>query len=232
MGRYRFGDKFTLSGTYTWSELEGNINGETAGSGPVPLSPNVHPEYKAFANNLLSGPLLADQTHKFRIWGIYDIINNENHALSVSLLQNFFSGTPYSAVGDINNQQYVNNPGYFDPPDNVDYFFSPRGAFETDDITRTDLGFNYSFRWNAWGKSMEVFIQPEVINLFNEDGVEVVNSSVDTEDNTAGLARFNPFTETPVEGVHWEKGVNFGMPLDEDDFQQPRLYRVSIGFRF
>ena len=43
------------------------------------------------------------------------------------------------------------------------------GAFETDDITRTDLGLNYSFRWNAFGKSMEIFIQPEVINLFNED---------------------------------------------------------------
>ena len=233
MGRYRFGDKFTLAGTYTWSELEGNINGETAGSGPVPLSPNAFPEYKDFPQNLPSGPLLADQTHKFRIWGIYDVINNENHALSVSLLQNYFSGQPYSAAGDINNLDFVtNDPGYFDPPDTVDYFFSARGAFETDDITRTDLGLNYSFRWNAFGKSMEVFIQPEVINLFNEDGIEIVNSSVETENNDSDLSQFNPFTETPVEGVHWNKGVNFGQPLDEDDYQQPRIYRVSVGFRF
>ncbi len=231
MGRYRFGDKFTLAGTYTWSELEGNINGETAGSGPTPLSPAVYPEYKAFPQNNPVGPLLADQTHKFRIWGIYDLINNENHALSLSLLQNFFSGQPYSAAGNIDNRSFVNNPGYFNPPSTVNYFFGPRGRFETDDITRTDLGLNYAFRWNAFGKSMEVFIQPEVINLFNEDGIEIVNSSVDTEDN-ANLALFNPFTDTPVEGVNWDKGVNFGQPLDEDDYQQPRIYRVSIGFRF
>ena len=231
MGRYRFGDRFTLAGTYTWSELEGNINGETSGSGPVPLSPNAFPEYKAFPENNPVGPLLADQTHKLRIWAIYDLLESEHHSLSVSLLQNYFSGTPYSAAGDIDNRSFVNNPGYFRPPSTVDYFFSPRGAFETDDITRTDLGLNYAFKWNAFGKSMEVFVQPEVINLFNEDGVEIVNSSIDTEDN-ADLALFNPFTETPVEGVHWARGVNFGQPLNESDYQQPRLYRVSIGFRF
>ncbi len=232
MGRYRFGDKFTLSGTYTWSELEGNINGETSGSGPVPSSPNAFPEYKDTAWNSPVGKLLADQTHKLRLWGIYDVIQNDHHSLSLSIMQNFFSGQPYSASGLINNQSFVtNDPGYFDPPDNVTYFFSPRGAFETDDITRTDLGLNYSFRWNAFGKSIEVFVQPEVINLFNEDGIEIVDSDIDTEDDS-NLALFNPFTETPVEGVHWVKGVDFGQPTDEDDYQQPRIYRVSIGFRF
>jgi hypothetical protein len=114
----------------------------------------------------------------------------------------------------------------------VNYYFTPRGALETSDITRTDLGLNYAFKWNAFGKSMEVFVQPEVINLFNEDGVEIVNQSVDTADNDGSLSEFNPFTETPVEGVHWARGVNFGMPVSETDYQQPRLYRVSIGFRF
>ena len=231
MARYRFGDRFTLAGTYTWSELEGNINGETAGSGPVSVSPNAYPEYSDNAWSLPVGPLLADQEHKLRVWGIYDLVDNEHHSLSVSLLQNYFSGTPYSAAGAIDTRSFVTNPGYVNPPATQTYFFSPRGAFQTDNITRTDIGLNYSFRWNAFGKSMEVFVQPEMINVFNEDGVEIVNSSIDTEDN-ANLALFNPFTETPVEGVHWEKGVNFGQPLDEDDYQQPRTFRVSIGFRF
>ena len=43
---------------------------------------------------------------------------------------------------------------------------------------------------------------------------------------------FNPFTETPVEGVHWRKDDDFGEPTAEYHYQIPREYRFSIGFRF
>ena len=33
------------------------------------------------------GKLPTDQTHKLRIWGVYDILDNERHNLNVSLLQ-------------------------------------------------------------------------------------------------------------------------------------------------
>ncbi|MEM7352657.1 MAG: TonB-dependent receptor [Acidobacteriota bacterium] len=230
--RYRITDRFTLSGTYTWSELEGNINGEGAGAGPTPVSPLNFAEYSDNAWNLPVGPLLADQRHKLRVWGIYDILENERHSLSVSLLQNFFSGTPYSTTIDVDTNPFVTNPGYADPPDNVTYFVGGRGSLETDDITRTDISLNYSFRWNAFGKSMEVFIQPEIINLFNEDGVEAPNTDTNDAENDGSLATFNPFTTTPVEGVHWTRGNDFGQATNEDDFQDPRLFRISVGFRF
>jgi len=86
---------------------------------------------------------------------------------------------------------------------------------------------------------MEVFVQPEIINIFNEDGVEIPGTDVNTEDNTGATScsggpcqLFNPFTETPIEGVHWSRGTNFGQATEEDDFQDPRLFRLSIGFRF
>jgi hypothetical protein len=47
-----------------------------------------------------------------------------------------------------------------------------------------------------------------------------------------GVQTFNPFTETPVEGVHWRKDARFGEPIAEDDFQDPRTFRFSVGFRF
>ena len=238
-GRYRLTERLTLAGNYTWSQLEGNIDGETSGSGPVPLSPLAHPEYKDPAWNLPVGPLLADQEHKLRVWGIYDLIENESHSLAISLLQNFFSGTPYSATGDIDSRPYVDNPGYLSPPATVTYYFSERGAFKSDDITRTDVALNYSFHWQAFGRSVEVFLQPEVINLFDEDGVEIPGTDVNTAANTGATScngapcqTFDPFTETPIEGVHWSKGTNFGEATSEDDFQDPRTFRLSIGFRF
>jgi hypothetical protein len=237
--RYRLTDRLTLAGNYTLSKLEGNIDGETSGSGPVPASPLGQPEYQDNAWAFPIGDLNADQRHKIRAWAVYDLLDTEYHSLNVSLLQNFFSGTPYGAFGGIDTRSFVTNPGYAVPPANVTYYFTDRDAFRTDDITRTDIALNYAFRWNAFGKSMEVFLQPEILNVFNEDGVESPNTSIFTEDNTTGSAcggaacqLFNPFTQTPVEGVHWSKGVNFGQAVNEDDFQDPRTFRFSIGFRF
>ena len=65
-----------------------------------------------------------------------------------------------------------------------------------------------------------------MLNLFNEDGV------IDPNQSTRLLRNFNPFTETPVEGVDWEKRSTFGLPQNEADFQTPRTFRVSLGFRF
>ncbi len=241
--RYRFTDRFTLAGNYTWSESEGNIDGETGGSGPVSVDPNQYPEYKDPAWNIPVGPLSNDQTHKARIWAVYDILDNERHSLNVSVLENFFSGTPYSAVGSVDSSPFVTNPGYAQPPTQVGYFFSNRGAFKTDDVTRTDVALNYTFRLNLWGKSFEIFAQPEIINLFDEDSVDGRRENLDIFDATDGgtncplapggvCQTFNPFTTTPVEGVHWAKGADFGEADEADDFQTPRTFRFSIGFRF
>ncbi|MCP4251240.1 MAG: TonB-dependent receptor, partial [bacterium] len=233
-GRYRLTDRFTLAGNYTWSNIEGNINGETSGSGPVTADPNVYREYKEPRWNLPVGDLLNDQEHKLRLWAVYDILDNERHNLNVSLLQNFFSGTPYGAVGSVDSSEFVTNPGYAQPPPSTTYYFTARDAFHTPDVTRTDLGLNYSFRWNLWGKSWEIFLQPEVINLFDEDSVDARRATLNIVDatDTGSLQTFNPFTETPVEGTHWRKEDDFGEADNENDFQTPRTFRFSVGFRF
>jgi len=245
MGRYRLGDRLTLAGNYTLSELEGNVNGETTGSGPVSAGPLQYPEYTDPRWNFPIGRLNADQTHKLRMWGIYDLIDTEHHTMSVSLLQNFWSSQPYGAAAAIlmdnatlearGFSPIVINPGYADPPDTVTYFFTDRDAFETDDVTRTDLALNYGFSFNLFGKQIETFIQPEVLNVFDEENIANLNfvqTSVTTAANTTALQPFNPFTETPVEGVHWQKNSAFGEATSENAFQTPRTYRFSVGFRF
>ena len=135
----------------------------------------------------------------------------------------------------------MTNPGYEEVPTGISYFFGGRGNLSTDDITRTDFALNYSYKF----KNVELFIQPEILNLFNEKGVTAFNEEVLTNDDVSYLAAFNPFTETPIEcpqgapastcqdmGAHWQKGVNFGKPDSEGDFQLPRTFRVSVGLRF
>jgi hypothetical protein len=227
--QYRPFDRVNVGATWTWSHLRGNVNGETSGSGPITASVLDYPEYRESSWNSPYGALLADQRHKFRGWAIWDILAGERNHLSVSLLQNFWSGQPYSAVGDIDPTPYVTNPGYSTPPSSINYYFTDRGVFKTDDITRTDLAINYSFF--VW-KNYELFIQTEIQNIFNEQGVDGVLTNVDTAENDATLLPFNPFTEMPVEGINYRYDEDFGQPVEPADYQLPRRFRFSVGFRF
>ncbi|MCH9648925.1 MAG: TonB-dependent receptor [Deltaproteobacteria bacterium] len=229
--RYRFTDRFTLAGNYTLSKAEGNFDGETPNSGPVTFAGLRYPEYRQASWHYPDGNIRVDSRHKFRIWGVYDILDTARHKLNVSLLQNFFAGQPYSANRNIDTRPFVDNPGYQTPPSASLYYFGGRGAFTTDDITRTDLSFNYSFNIGIGNREIELFLQPEVINIFNEDGV-IDPQGLDDNEGINNLAPFDPFTETPVEGVNYELRDTFGQALNENDFQTPRTIRFSVGVRF
>ncbi len=228
--RYRPLDRLNVAVAYALSELEGNINGETRASGPVTLSPQVYPELKGFSQYAPIGALGADQTHKFRGWAIYDILQGRRHNLSVSWLQRFNSGTPYGALGAVDARPFADVSSYITPAPQVSYYFTDRDAFHTEDVTQSDLSFNYTFRFSD---RFEVYIQPEVLNVFDEQAVIDVDTVVqDAVSDGGAFSTFDPFTETPVQGTHWALGDNFGQPIDENDFQTPRIYRFSVGFRF
>jgi outer membrane receptor protein involved in Fe transport len=247
--RYRFSDRFDLGGNYTWSHAKGNFEGENQGSGPLVSQKTNYPEYRAFSQNNPKGDLLIDQRHKLGLYGIFTAFSNEHNSLNVSLLENYFSGHPYSAIGQVRPGAYVTNPGYVGPPVRVDYYFGGRGAFETDDVLRTDIAATYTFKLHG----LDFSIRPEVINVFNADNVDTtdvryLDQTVITADNTSaarictqapvnasgfrGCLPFNPFTDTPVEHVNWEKGPNFGKPINPLGYQQPRTYRFSVRLGF
>lgn len=225
--------RLRVGGSLTVSELEGNLDGETRGAGPVSTGLLEFPEYTDLSWNAPEGRLGTDKPVRLRAWAAYDLLQTTRHRLTASLLQSFDAGSPYGASGSIDTRPFVTNPGYEIPPTSVTYFFTDRDAFELDDITSTDISLNYGISFGRW----EVFVQPELLNVFNEDGVDggvdgVVNTTIFTAFNDPSLEEFNPFTQTPVEGVHWRKGSNFGQPTSEDDLQDPREFRVSIGFKF
>jgi hypothetical protein len=239
---YRLLNHLDIGGTYTLSRLTGNVTGEDLGSGPlVGDNAGEYPEYRQERWNYPTGFLTGDQRHRLRAWASYDVPSTPIGAFNISLLEAFDSGTATSVDGVIDSRPYVTNPGYLTLPATVTYYFGGRGTLKHDNLTHTDLAINYKLK--IFG-NVEFFVQPEIINIFNEQGVTAFNEEVLTNVDcpggasqgaacpAGGLKAFNPFTETPVEGVNYIKGPGFGKPESESDFQQPRTYRLSVGIRF
>ncbi len=244
---YRMGDRWNVGGNYTWSHAFGNYEGETAGSGPISntSNPSYYPEYSQQSWTNPKGDLSIDQRHRGRVWVTYDILSSRHNTLSLSLMQSYFSGTPYSATGSIYSYPYVTNPGYAQRPATVGYFFSKRGAFLTDNITRTDISVNYAFRMPALGADLEFFVIPQITNLFNEQGVVSPNATVYTRYSGSSWLLFDPFNSTPKEcpqgtaaadckamSANWQKGPNFGKATSATSYQAPRTISMSFGVRF
>jgi hypothetical protein len=177
-----------------------------------------------------------------RVFAAWDVpfIPQRIGFLTVSATQAYDTGSPYGAVGTVRSRSFVTNPGYIRPPSSVNYYFTARDAFRTDDIYRTDLAINFS---KTIGKLVEVYIQPQVLNLFNNQGVIAVDTTVNTALNPGGgtYAAFNPFTSTPVQRPHldstvktanWDYGPQFGKPTSVNGYQLPRAFQVTMGVRF
>ena len=69
-------------------------------------------------------------------------------------------------------------------------------------------------------------------NVFNSSTIVGFNTTVQGYSQNSKYAQFNPFTATPVEGVNWGYGPEFGKPADPGDYQTPRNFNFSFGIRF
>ncbi len=255
-GTYRFGKTLDLGANYTLSKADGNFDGENVASGPVPFDYR-YPEYKQGSWNFPDGDLAVDQRHRARLWANYH--PGFAPGLTLSVLQALESGVPYAAANTngVDPRPYVTNPGnaYLTPPASTatTYFFGPRDEFHTEGQIRTDLAVNYVYRIPR-AAGMQLFAQVQVLNVFdqsqlcacgstvfgtgsaaNAGGVNLqrIDTTVLTPGTTASrFATFNPFTTTPVRGVNWDYGPNFGTAVNRFAYTTPRTIRMSFGVRF
>ncbi|MCG3194991.1 MAG: hypothetical protein DIJKHBIC_04259 [Thermoanaerobaculia bacterium] len=245
---YRMG-ALNISGNWTWSHLIGNTNGESTGGGSSQTAFENYPEYFDMKWFGPSGDLATDQRHRVRLTATYDFKLGPV-TMTPGLVQAFDTGTPYGAVGTGGSgapvSPFVTNPGYVTPPPRSTYYYTSRDAYRTDDVWRTDISLNLSGKIGP----VEIFVQPQVWNLFNSQSVIGVGTSVTTGQSatasaTTGLKRFNPFTETPIEcpqtasaaecrtlGANWKKSSTFGKATSPASYQIPRQWYVTMGVRF
>ncbi len=221
---YRFSAAIYAGASYTWSRLTGNVVGENENVSAAPDKAGEYPEYSRASWSYPTGYLPGDQRHRVRAW-LGATLPVSFGEVGASVLESYASGLPYEAVGEVSfsdsaGQNYVANPGYAQPPDRGAYFFSARGAYRMPAISSTDIAFTVAARVF---ETVELFVQPQILNVFNQQGVLAVDTTVHS------VQPFNPFTEKPVRGVNYDLGSSFGTPLV---YQPPRTFRFSVGVRF
>ena len=226
---YRFSPQLYAGGSYAWSRLTGNVVGENADVSAALSFVGAYPEYHQESWSYPTGYLPGDQRNRARIWfgGDWSLPFG---SVGVSILESYQSGLPYEAVGTISLEgpdgPYLANPGYARPPSSADYFFSSRGQYRTDNIASTDVALTLTAR--LFGE-VDLFVQPQVLNLFDAHGSVAANATVETARDADSYATFNPFTETPVRGVNYDLASSFGTPAA---YQPPRTFRFNVGMRF
>ena len=248
---YRVSSRTDVGANYTLSKLWGNVDGESLNSGPTASASFQYPEYRNPAWNFPEGDLSSDQRHRTSMWGNYGVPKVDG--LTLSVLQTIASGVPYGAVGQVNTAPFVTNPGYLTPQGSlgtVNYYFTARDAFRTEIGKRTDLSASYNYALKSSGsRHIDLFFQAVLVNAFNTfdlcgcggasvfvngggSNLSTIGQAVLTNSTTASLARFNPFTTTPVEGVNWNYGPNFGTATNRQAYTSPRTFRLTFGIRF
>ena len=239
--QWRPWDSLNIGGSWTWSHAYGNVAGEKAATGPWGGEVFSYPEYHDNAWLSPVGNLPLDQRHRVRLFGTWDIpFPKKLGRLSLGFLERLDTGLGYGAAGQAAIGAYVTNPGYATPPPSVTYYFTARDAFRTATMNALDLSLNYGINIGP----VELFVQPQVINVFN--GKAIVSNDASRLGQgvitavTAGsknFAPFNPFTTVPVQGpaktgANWNYGANFGAPLGYAAYQTPLTFRISMGVRF
>ncbi len=116
------------------------------------------------------------------------------------------------------------------------YVNGQRGNLRWDNINALDLSVDYRLRLGR----AELFVQPQVLNVFNQ-AAQINGNTTVTE-----ITPFNPFTTSnPTQcpagqsssqcaagGYNYRLSANFGKARTPSDYALMRTYRVSFGVRF
>ncbi|QTD53263.1 TonB-dependent receptor [Sulfidibacter corallicola] len=232
-GQYSWANQITLGGNYTWSEAEGNINGETSGAGGIATSrTTAYPEF----NHPRLNPtrrLPESSEHDLNLWASYDL-NTGFGDFNFTLLHTWTTGLPYGIGIDLDIESdptafgfpsYDDVSYYNSPPTSVWYWATAPDAFKWEDTHATDIAVNYALKLRS---RLEFFLQMEVLNVMNNDAQIDGNSSAYAD----GFEAFDVFSDTPQEGVHYQTATNFGEAQYSSDYQYPRTFRFDIGIKF
>jgi hypothetical protein len=224
-GQYRLMDRWTIGGNWTHQlKNDGNFEGEAGQSPQISSTFGDYPEVFTAARNFPTGRLAGFQADKVRVWTSYAFDFGRAGNLDVGLIGNYDSPLTFSFAATrvpLSAAQRAAGANYYSLPSTQTLYFGERGAGEYNDIFSADIALTYGI---PIFKSFEPYVKFTVQNVTNENTPVTFNTQVSR--NTAGPVDAQGLPTTFI------KGVNFGKATTNANYQTPREYFISAGFRF
>ncbi|HEX9945124.1 MAG TPA: TonB-dependent receptor [Thermoanaerobaculia bacterium] len=221
------GRPWTLVGNYTYSKTRGNYEGEGENT---PSSGSALGNYTRAVDPVRVSPFGYtddDIRHRVNILGTYRLDFQRFGSLVFGSVFLYQSGLPYSLTAQV---PYGEVPDYLGAAGTYTYFFGERGSRRFDDIWSLDLSTRYEF---PLFRRLDAFLKVGVTNVFNNDGVlEFVPTGEAVFDAAGNPVSWQPVGNCGLDDEPSKDCTGFGQIRNEDDYQAPRTFLISIGFDF
>jgi outer membrane receptor protein involved in Fe transport len=226
---YRPGAKWDVGGNWTYAFTEGNYEGEGRNT---PSSGSVIGDYPGSINEELAYPygyLDEDVRHRINAWGAYRFDFDRAGQLTVGSTVLYQSAFNYSKTGGIpleDEAEYLNEVGT-----TYTAFFGGRGNDRFNDWWALNASAKYQI---PFYKDASAWLKLNVINLLDND--EVISWQTSGSADTSGaVPDWNPTGNFGSDECQSAPGLGctgFGRIRNQDDYQDPRSFLVTLGVEF
>lgn len=216
---------WTIGGNYTYAKTRGNYDGEGQNT---PSSGSPLGDYVRAVDRVAASPFgysATDIRHRLNVYGTYRMDLKSLGTLTVGSIFQYASGMPYSLTALV---PYRAVPEYLGAAGDYNHFFGERGSQRFDDIWSFDVSTRYDL---PLFREVGAFVKLGVTNLFNNDGViEFVTAGNAVFDAAGNPVAWQPAGNCGLGDKPSPNCTGFGRIRNEDDYQPPRQFLLSIGF--
>lgn len=207
---YRPSAVWDLGGNYTYSETQGNYEGESLGQPSIGSIIGNYPTTVDAAAAYPFGYLNSDVRHRARVWGHYRFDFERAGRLTIGSILLYRSGGSYSLTARV---PAGSDPGVIGAPSTFTKYFDGRGNNRFEGFWSLDTTLRYDV---AFHKDVMGYIKLDIENITGEDSLISHRTGGTAVTGSGGL-------------LEWQPLASFGTASSERNYQTPRSYLVSVG---
>ncbi len=221
------GHAWSLGGNYTYGKTRGNYEGEGQNT---PSSGSPLGNYTRAVDPIAVSPFGYtddDIRHRLNVFGTYRIDLHSAGSLVLGSVFLYQSALPYSLTAPV---PYRPVADYLGAVGTYTHFFGPRSSHRFEDIWRLDLSTRYDLPVFS---RFDAFVKVGVTNVLNNHGLLRFQTTGEAvlDDNGNPIA-WQPAGNCGLGDKPSKDCTGFGSIQNEDDYQPPRTYLLSLGFEF
>lgn len=214
-----------VGGNYTYSRTRANYEGE-ARNQPASGSPIGDYEAGVDVSRMAPGGYADDDVrHRLNVYSTYDLPLGRAGGLNLGGYLYYRSGAAWSKIATAFSQPVE---GYLGQPPTYRYYFGERGSERFDDWWGLDLAVRYDFP-AVW--KLEPWVKLGVTNVLNNDAV-IQHQTTGRADDPSAPSAWIPSGTCGLGDEPSTTCSRFGRIRNQDDYQDPRQYLLSVGLRF